>query len=46
MSREEVVEKAKGLIAPVLGSATASRLIEKVLALHDVQDIRELRPLI
>jgi 2-methylcitrate dehydratase PrpD len=44
MPREEVVAKARDLIAPVLGGATCSTLIDKVLALETVKDIRELRP--
>jgi len=46
MTREEVVAKARDLIAPVLGAATASNLIEKVLAIEGVKDVRELRPLL
>jgi len=41
-----VVAKARDLIAPVLGSASCGRLIEKVLALETVKDIRELRPVL
>jgi 2-methylcitrate dehydratase PrpD len=44
MTREEVVAKARDLIAPVLGAATCSTLLDKVLALETVKDIRELRP--
>jgi 2-methylcitrate dehydratase PrpD len=44
MTREEVVAKARDLIAPVLGGATCSTLLDKVLALEAVKDIRELRP--
>jgi 2-methylcitrate dehydratase PrpD len=44
MPREEVVAKARDLIAPVLGGATCSTLIDKILALETVKDIRELRP--
>jgi 2-methylcitrate dehydratase PrpD len=46
MTREEVVAKARDLMAPVLGAATANNLIEKVLALESVKDVRELRPLL
>jgi hypothetical protein len=46
MPREEVVAKARDLMAPVLGAATTASLIEKVLALESVKDIRELRPLL
>jgi 2-methylcitrate dehydratase PrpD len=44
MTREEVVAKARDLIAPVLGSAACLALLDKVLALEGVKDIRELRP--
>jgi 2-methylcitrate dehydratase PrpD len=46
MTRDEVVAKARDLIAPILGSATCSSLIEKVFHLEKVNDIRELRPLL
>src|SRR6266436_9532775 len=46
MTREEVVAKARELMAPVLGDETCSKLIERVLALDTVKDIRELRPLL
>jgi 2-methylcitrate dehydratase PrpD len=44
MTRDEVVDKARDLIAPVLGPATCSTLIDKLLALETLKDIRELRP--
>ena len=46
MSREEVVAKARDLMASVLGAANSANLIGKVLALESVKDIRELRPLL
>jgi len=46
MTRDEVVAKARELMSPVLGAATCSKLIERVLALDTVKDIRELRPLL
>jgi 2-methylcitrate dehydratase PrpD len=46
MSREEVVTKARDLITPVLGKTKCDALIEKVLSLANVRDIRELRPLL
>jgi len=46
MTRDEVVAKARELMAPVLGAATCSNLIERVLALDTVKDVRELRPLL
>jgi 2-methylcitrate dehydratase PrpD len=46
MSREEVVAKARELVAPVLGEKVCETLIERVLGLENVEDIRELRPLL
>jgi 2-methylcitrate dehydratase PrpD len=46
MTREEVVAKARELIAPVLGGATTSKLIERILDLDRVANVRELRPLL
>jgi 2-methylcitrate dehydratase PrpD len=46
MTRDEVVAKARELMAPVLGAATCSILIERVFALENVKDVRELRPLL
>ena len=46
MTREEVVTKARDLMTPVIGPAKCSGLIEKVLALESVKNIRELRPLL
>src|ERR1700733_3825039 len=44
MTREEVVDKARDLIVPVLGSAASTALINKLLALENLKDVRELRP--
>lgn len=44
MTREEVVAKARDLMEPLLGKANCTKLIDKVLALENVKDIRELRP--
>ncbi len=46
MTRQEVVDKARDLIAPVLGTGTADRLIAAVFALDTLPDIRALRPLL
>jgi 2-methylcitrate dehydratase PrpD len=46
MTREEVVAKARELMTPVLGAAKTSKLIDRVLGLDNVKDIRELRPLL
>jgi 2-methylcitrate dehydratase PrpD len=46
MRRPEVIEKARDLVAPVLGRETSERLIETVYAIETVTDIRKLRPLV
>jgi 2-methylcitrate dehydratase PrpD len=46
MTRDEVAAKASDLMARVLGPTTSTKLIEKLLGLEDVKDIRELRPLL
>ena len=46
MSRGEVVDKARDLIAPVLGAATAQKLIDAVLALESQKQVGALRPLL
>jgi 2-methylcitrate dehydratase PrpD len=46
MSRAEIVAKCGDLIAPVLGSDAATRLIDTVYALETVADVRSLRPLL
>jgi 2-methylcitrate dehydratase PrpD len=46
MTRDEVVAKARELMTPVFGAEKCSKLIERVLGLDAVKDIRELRPLL
>jgi 2-methylcitrate dehydratase PrpD len=46
MTREEIVAKARELMTPVLGALTCDALIERILALDGVKDIRDLRPLL
>src|SRR5260370_23187991 len=46
MTRGEIVAKARDLIAPILGTAQCAKLIETVLNLEQVKDIRGLRPLL
>jgi 2-methylcitrate dehydratase PrpD len=46
MTRDEVVAKARSLMAPVLGAATATKLIDRLLDIESVKTIRELRPLL
>jgi 2-methylcitrate dehydratase PrpD len=46
MPREEIVAKARDLINPVLGASTSTKLVDTVLALENVKNIRDLRPLL
>jgi 2-methylcitrate dehydratase PrpD len=46
MTRDEVVAKARDLMTPVLGATTTTSLIEKLLALENVKNVRELQPLL
>jgi 2-methylcitrate dehydratase PrpD len=46
MNKDEVVAKARDLMAPVLGSQGCDKLIDKVFALEKVKNIREFRPLL
>jgi len=46
MTSEEVLAKARELMTPVLGTGNCSKLIERVMGLQNVKDIRELRPLL
>ncbi len=41
-----MIEKARDLMAPVSGRETTERLIETVLKIETVTDIRQLRPLL
>ncbi len=43
MPREEVIQKARDLCAPVIGKAQTDALVEKVLALETLQTVRDLR---
>lgn len=46
MSQTEVVDKARDLMTPVLGAGQAKTLIDTLLALETLKDIRTLRPLL
>jgi 2-methylcitrate dehydratase PrpD len=46
MTRQEVVDKARDLVAPVIGASIADRLIQSVLTLETAPGIRALRPLL
>jgi 2-methylcitrate dehydratase PrpD len=46
MTEEEIVAKARGLMTPVLGAAKVTKLIDRLLNIESVKNIRELRPLL
>jgi len=46
MTRDEVIAKARDLTAPVLGRDTSTRLIETILELEKVTEVRNLRRLL
>jgi 2-methylcitrate dehydratase PrpD len=46
MTRNEVIEKARDLIVPVLGAEQSTRLIETVFAIESITDVRNLRRLL
>jgi 2-methylcitrate dehydratase PrpD len=46
MDHDEIVAKARDLITPVLGVEKCTKLIERIYALEQVRDIRDLRPLL
>jgi 2-methylcitrate dehydratase PrpD len=43
MTQDEIVDKARDLVAPVLGGAQGQRLIDAVLSLDTARDLRPLR---
>jgi 2-methylcitrate dehydratase PrpD len=46
MTRDQVIAKSRSLMSPILGAAATSRLIDTVLTLEQVKDVRRLRPLL
>ena len=46
MTREEVEEKSRELMTPVLGEDRSEKLINKIWNLKQVKNMRELRPLL
>ncbi|MEX2642120.1 MAG: MmgE/PrpD family protein [Acetobacterales bacterium] len=46
MTRDQVADKARELMAPVLGAARSSALIDGIWNIDGVADVRELRPLL
>ncbi len=46
MTREEVIQKCRDLVEPVLGKDNCTNLIDKIMGLEKVKDVRELRPIL
>ena len=46
MTREQFVAKCRDLMTPVIGESQSTRLIDRVLDLERIKDVRELRPLL
>jgi 2-methylcitrate dehydratase PrpD len=46
MTRDEVIRKARELIAPVFGPAKTTKLIDTVFRLETVKTVLDLRPLL
>ena len=46
MTREQIVVKCRGLMTPIVGAAAGNRVIDTVLSLETVGNIRTLRPLL
>jgi 2-methylcitrate dehydratase PrpD len=46
MTRGEVVAKCRDLMAPVLGAARSAKLIEQVMGIEGLKNVRDLRPLL
>ena len=43
MTREEVVQKARDLVDPILGKAGCTKFVDAILAIDTVKNVRELR---
>jgi 2-methylcitrate dehydratase PrpD len=43
MTREEVIQKCRDLVEPVLGKENCNNLVDKIMGIEKVKDIRELR---
>ena len=46
MTREQFVAKCRDLMTPVVGESQSTRLIDRVLDLERIKEVRELRPLL
>jgi len=46
MTREQLVEKCRSLMTPIVGQAAGARLIESIMSIETVTNVRTLRPLL
>jgi len=46
MTRSQVVSKSRELMTPVLGASTSAKLIDRILDVENIKNVRELRPLL
>ena len=46
MSREEVVDKCRDLMSPVLGAERCNKLIQTTMSLEKLQSVRDFRALL
>jgi 2-methylcitrate dehydratase PrpD len=46
MTRDQVIAKSRDLLTPVLGMQASERLIDRVLTMENLRNVRELRPLL
>ena len=46
MSRDEVMAKARDLMTPVIGASPCASLMDNILQIERLKDIRELRPML
>ena len=46
MTREQLVEKCRSLLTPIVGQAAGARLIESIMSIETVTNVRTLRPLL
>src|SRR5206468_12660168 len=46
MTREDIIAKARDLMAPVVGAAATQKIIDRVMDIESVKNVLELRPLL
>jgi hypothetical protein len=46
MTTQEIEDKARDLVAPIIGAERAEKLVEAVKSMETMRSMRELRPLL